>query len=72
MVKKLRKQIGGLIGTGIVLGVGSQVVTGVGGSASALTSVSRFMPTLGVAVGGLAVLRTLKGLNPIKKKRRRR
>ena len=74
MGKKLRKQTVGLVGTSLTLGIGSQVITGAGGSAVALGRVSAFMPSLGVTVGGAAVLRQLPGLAPrrrVVKKRRR-
>lgn len=66
--KQVQKDVIDLTKTGVTLGVGSQVLVGVGGSAAPLQYVSRFMPTMGTIVGGKAVINTLKEIEPEKKK----
>jgi len=59
-----------ITGGAVILGVGSSVATGVGGSAVGLTTMASFMPAMGAAVGGGIVLEQTRKLQP--KKRRRR
>ena len=61
-MKKLKKQIKGMVGTGMLLGVGAQAVHSVGGNTAGLTAVSGHMPTLGNVVGAGGVMRQMKKL----------
>jgi len=70
MVKKYIKQTKGLIGAGVLLGAGSQIIGGVGGSQLPITKTAAFMPAIGTAIGATAVMRIVK--NKTKKRKRRR
>ena len=72
-MKKKKKDMGmagpamGMVTGGVVLGVGSQVVSGVGGSTAAsagggLVTAASFMPTMGVAIGAGLTLEQVKKL----------
>lgn len=74
MVKKLKKQIVPFIAAGVGLGVGSAVITKIGGSTAAgstqgLQTVSSFAPVVGTALGAGAVVRSLSLLQPDKRVR---
>jgi len=72
MVKKARKHATELVKTGLVLGVGADVVHRVGGPTGGITTLSKFQPVIGTTIGAGTVLRTLKELQPKKKKRRKK
>lgn len=60
----------GLVKGGVVLGVGSSVVTAAGGSAAGMTTMAGFMPAMGVAIGGGIALQQVRRLQ--KQTRRRK
>jgi len=70
-MKKTKKKAVGLIKTGIVLGVGADVVTRVGGPTGGITTLSRFQPVIGTALGAGTAMDLVKGLNPKKRKRKK-
>lgn len=59
----------GITRLGVVLGVGSTVVTRAGGSPSGLTTVSGFIPVGGVIGGSFITLGLLRGFSPNRRKR---
>ena len=72
MVKK-KKDIGvvkpalGMVGGGVALGLGSQVISSVGGptagyAGAGMVTMASFMPPLAAVVGGAAVLQQTKKL----------
>ena len=61
-MKKLRKDIFSMTGTGVALGVGGTVIGKAGGSSAGITAVSGFMPAIGAISGSSAVFRQLKKL----------
>ena len=68
-MRKYGRAVRGLVGTGLVLGVGSSVVERTGSNASGLSTMSSFMPTVGTTMGaGMA----LNSLSMLSKKRRRK
>lgn len=70
-MKKLKKDILGLTGTGVLLGVGSTAVGKTGASTAAFSTAAGFMPLMGTTVGASAAMRSVKKLK-LKKKRSRR
>ena len=68
MVKKLAKDALNLTKTGIYLGAGSIAISKMGGG-SPLSGLSKTMPAIGAATGGMATIRMLKKLKPKKKKK---
>ena len=78
-MKKLKKKISGFTQAGLGLGIGTMVVSGVeakGGisvsSLPAFSSMGGMMPVVGTTMMGGQVLRLTKGLQPKRKKRKRR
>ena len=78
MVKKKRNEFMDdalmLGGTSFGLGITGTVVTKAGGSAAPISTIAGFLPTLGVAVGGRAILkqvRKIKGGSNDRRKQRR-
>ncbi len=72
--KKKRRGVGvavGLTRLALTTSIGASVVTKAGGSAAGLTTFSSFAPALGALGGASLVLSSLRGLQPIKRKRRR-
>ena len=68
-MRKYNRAVRGLVGTSLVLGVGSSVVEQSGGNASGLSAMSSFMPTVGTAMGAGMTLNSLKSLSKKKKGR---
>jgi hypothetical protein len=65
-VKKLAKQTKALVGTGLMVGVGSRAIGSLGGSSAALTGVSGQFGTMGTLVGVGAIGRMMT--KPVKHK----
>ena len=63
-MKKLRKDTMDMVLTGATMGIGAKVIGGAGGDASAMSTMSSQMPTLGTAVAGGALMRQTQGLIP--------
>ena len=59
-MKKLAKDTKDMVLTGVTMGIGSKMISGAGGSAAPIASMSSMMPTLGTVVGSSAVLRKTK------------
>ena len=74
MVKK-KKDIGlkqatmGIVGGSVILGAGSSVVSGVGGSTAGLTAAAGFLPPIGATIGAGLTLRELEKLKKVGKRR---
>lgn len=63
-----------LTGTGVTLGVGSQVVTAAGGNAGGVAAMSGYMPMMGTVVGGSHAIGLMRGgeFEMAKRRKRRR
>jgi len=77
MPKKLKKQVKGLIGTGMLLGVGSIGIGAIGGSGAAaaqtgLTQVGTHMPLMGTVTGAGGVMRVMDKMPKLKKHKKKR
>jgi len=75
-MKKLKKQVAGMIGTGALLGVGSIAIGGIGGSGATaaqagLSQVGTHMPLIGTAVGAGGVMRMMGKLPKPKKHKKK-
>jgi len=68
MVKKYKKQVKDFIGANVMLGAGSQVIGGLGGSQVPITKAAGMMPAVGAAIGASSVMRIVSK----KSKRRKR
>ena len=69
-MKKIKKDIKGLIGAGLGLGIGSAAVGKIGGNTAGLETASGFMPTIsGAAMAGHSM--RMLGNIPHKKRKRR-
>ncbi len=76
-MKKSRKVGMGIFGSGMMLGGGSMALSGLGGAAAGnaglgLTNMSSSLPAVGTIGGAGMVLGSMKGLENIMKKRRRK
>jgi len=60
---------GSLLGASVILGVGSTVVTRVGGSAGGLTAAASFLPPIGATIGAGFTIGQLRRLQRTKKKK---
>jgi hypothetical protein len=61
-MKKALKDVRGMTMLGVTTGVGAKVISGAGGDASALSSMSSMYPTLGTISGAGMTLRAMKKL----------
>lgn len=63
-MKKYRKTVMGIVGSGVALGVGSSVLSSVGSTegSKAMGNLSSSLPMLGTLGGSAATLRALKKL----------
>jgi len=59
-MKKMKKDAEELITTGAVLGLGSNVISKVGGSTAGVAAYSGFMPMIATAKGAETALKSLK------------
>ena len=64
----MKKKVKFLIGTGMLLGVGTVAVGKVGGSTAGLGAAASFMPTIGTLTGAGMVVEQTKKLGKIKRK----
>jgi len=71
-MKKLKKTILGMTKSGLVLGVGTQVVGRVGGETGGLANLSRALPKVGTIAGASTVMGMLPKIKTRKKRKRRR
>ena len=71
MLKKAKKGAVELTKTGVVLGVGADVVGKVGGPTGGITAMSKFQPTYGALMGAGTALDMVKGLEGKKRKKRK-
>ena len=60
----------GLTGGAVVLGMGSQVVSSVGGSTAGMGVASRFLSPMGTALGVGLTIRELRKLKRVQKQKR--
>jgi len=70
--RKAKRNVAGIVGTSVGLGVGASVVGGLGGNTAGLTSFGRFLPVAGTLGGASLALESVKGLTQKKKRRSRR
>lgn len=68
-MKKLKKDVKDFVGLGVMTGVGSLTLAGVGGNVSGLSTMSSFYPVIGTGIMGGAVLRQTEKLYKTKKKK---
>ena len=61
-MKKYRKDAMNMTMTGVTMGVGSKVISGAGGDASAISGMSAYMPVMGTVSGASATMRQMKKL----------
>jgi len=67
-MKKLKKDIVGLTGVGVGLGLGTTLVEKAGGDATALTTATGFLPIVTPIIGGGVVMGQLKDMHISTKK----
>lgn len=69
-MKKLKKDVTGFVGAGVLLGAGTTVSDKAGFDVSGLSTASEMMPSLGTAMMGGNVIRMVDKLPKPKKRRR--